>query len=119
MSTLRAPPGWMFIGMYLVPKRTGPTIGQIQAAVARHYGIPLSEMTSQRRERRIARPRQVAMCVAKRCTPRSLPVIARMFGGRDHTTVIFAVKAVEARRAKDPVIDRDVRTFLSRFGGTL
>lgn len=59
-------------------------------------------MESQRRAKKVARPRQVAMCLSKQMTPQSLPSIGRMFGGRDHTTVIHAVKCVERRYANDP-----------------
>ena len=69
-------------------------IAHIQAAVAAFYDIPVLEMTSARRSRQVARPRQVAMYLAKQLTPKSLPDIGRRFGGRDHTTVIHAVRTI-------------------------
>lgn len=77
------------------------TIADIQKLVADHYGIPLVEMTSERRAHDVARPRQVAMYLAKQLTPKTLPQIGRYFGGRDHTTVIHAVRQVEKRREED------------------
>ena len=84
------------------------TIDEIQRKVAEHYGLKHSDMLSARRAREVARPRQVAMYLAKKLTPRSLPEIGRRFGGRDHTTVMHAVKRIEELRASDREIDADV-----------
>ncbi len=84
------------------------TIEEIQKRVAEHYNIKLSEMHSARRSRAIARPRQVAMYLAKQLTSRSLPEIGRKFGGRDHTTVMHAVKKVDELRASDAGFAEDV-----------
>jgi chromosomal replication initiator protein len=84
------------------------TIDEIQRRVAEHYNIRLSEMTSDRRARAVARPRQVAMYLAKQLTTRSLPEIGRKFGGRDHTTVIHAIRKVEELKLADPVLAEDV-----------
>ena len=65
------------------------------------YNIQLSEMLSQRRSRPLARPRQIAMYLAKKMTTRSLPEIGRRFANRDHTTVIHAVKTITRLRDKD------------------
>jgi len=70
------------------------TIEEIQKRVAEHWNIRLSDMSSARRARAVARPRQVAMYLAKQLTSRSLPEIGRKFGNRDHTTVMHAVKVV-------------------------
>ncbi len=70
------------------------TIEEIQKRVSEHYNIRVSEMSSVRRARNIARPRQVAMYLAKQLTSRSLPEIGRKFGNRDHTTVMHAVSRV-------------------------
>jgi chromosomal replication initiator protein len=70
------------------------TIEEIQKRVAEHYNIRFSEMTSARRARAVARPRQVAMYLSKQLTSRSLPEIGKKFGGRDHTTVMHAVAKV-------------------------
>lgn len=85
------------------------TIEEIQRAVCTHYRIDKSEMSSQRRTRCVARPRQVAMYLAKELTPRSFPEIGRRFGGRDHSTVIHAVKTIESLRVGDADLDTDIR----------
>jgi len=84
------------------------TIDEIQKQVANHYSIRISEMSSPRRARAVARPRQVAMYLAKQLTPRSLPEIGRKFGGRDHTTVMHAVRKVEELRAQDQAFAEDL-----------
>jgi chromosomal replication initiator protein len=84
------------------------TIEEIQRKVAQHFNIKLAEMTSTRRARVVARPRQVAMYLAKQLTPRSLPEIGRKFGGRDHTTVMHAVKKIEELIANDSSLAEDV-----------
>jgi chromosomal replication initiator protein len=84
------------------------TIEEIQRRVAEHYQIKISDMQSARRARAVARPRQIAMYLAKQLTPRSLPEIGRKFGGRDHTTVMHAVRKVEELRATDPALNDDV-----------
>jgi chromosomal replication initiator protein len=85
------------------------SIDEIQGKVSDHYRIRKAEMTSARRAREVARPRQVAMYLSKQLTPRSLPEIGRRFGGRDHTTVIHAVRQIEKLRALDPELDSDIR----------
>jgi chromosomal replication initiator protein len=84
------------------------TIEEIQKRVAEHYNIRLSDMSSARRARAVARPRQVAMFLAKQLTSRSLPEIGRRFGGRDHTTVMHAVRKIEELRAADSSFAEDV-----------
>lgn len=84
------------------------TIDEIQKRVAEHFNIRLADMSSTRRARAVARPRQVAMYLAKQLTARSLPEIGRKFGGRDHTTVMHAVKKVEELRTSDPSFAEDV-----------
>ena len=81
------------------------TIEEIQRRVAEHYQIKITDMQSARRARAVARPRQVAMYLAKQLTPRSLPEIGRKFGGRDHTTVMHAVRKIEELRATDPQLN--------------
>ena len=83
------------------------TIEEIQRRVAEHYNIRFSEMTSDRRARAIARPRQVAMFLAKQLTNRSLPEIGRKFG-RDHTTVMHAVRRIEELKDSDPGLGEDI-----------
>lgn len=84
------------------------TIEEIQKRVAEHFNIRISDMSSARRARAVARPRQVAMYLAKQLTSRSLPEIGRKFGGRDHTTVMHAVKKVEELRAGDSSFSEDI-----------
>jgi len=84
------------------------TIEEIQKKVADHFAIPPAEMHSARRARSVARPRQVAMYLSKQLTSRSLPEIGRRFGGRDHTTVMHAIRKVEELRGSDAMFAEDV-----------
>ena len=84
------------------------TIEEIQKRVAEHFNIRLADMHSARRARAVARPRQVAMYLAKQLTSRSLPEIGRKFGGRDHTTVMHAVRKIEELRSTDASFSEDV-----------
>jgi len=84
------------------------TIDEIQRRVAEHFNIRLSEMASERRARAVARPRQIAMYLAKQLTTRSLPEIGRKFGGRDHTTVMHAVRKIEELTLGDRALAEDV-----------
>jgi chromosomal replication initiator protein len=93
------------------------TIEEIQKAVVAHYSLKLADMQSKRRSRVVARPRQVAMYLAKQLTPRSLPEIGRRFGGRDHTTVMHAVKKVDELLGEDDGLARDVETLRRRLQG--
>jgi len=93
------------------------TIDEIQRRVADHYALKLNDMISPRRAREVARPRQVAMYLAKMLTPRSLPEIGRRFGGRDHTTVMHAVKRIEELRATDHELDRDIAQLRRALDG--
>ena len=87
------------------------TIDEIQQKVAEHYSLKSCELNSERRSQDIARPRQIAMYLAKRLTNRSMPEIGRKFGGRDHTTVMHAVKRVQGLRESDEGVGRDVQTL--------
>jgi len=87
------------------------TIEEIQRRVAEHFRIKVSDMYSARRARAVARPRQVAMYLAKQLTPRSLPEIGRKFGNRDHTTVMHAIRRIEELRAVDALLNEDVETL--------
>ena len=82
------------------------TIEEIQKAVVEHYSIRMADMTSARRSRAVARPRQMAMYLAKQLTPRSLPEIGKKFGGRDHTTVMHAVRQIEKLDGRGPHLGR-------------
>ena len=93
------------------------TVDEIQKACAAHYKIDAAEMRSKRRARAVARPRQVAMYLAKKMTPRSLPEIGRIFGGRDHSTVIHAVRTIEQLRESNPEMDADIRMLQRKLEG--
>ena len=93
------------------------TIEEIQKRVAEHFNIKVSDMHSARRSRAVARPRQVAMYLAKQLTPRSLPEIGRKFGGRDHTTVMHAVRKVEELRAADASFAEDIELLRRMLEG--
>ena len=84
------------------------TIEEIQKRVAEHFNIRMSDMHSARRARAVARPRQVAMYLAKQLTSRSLPEIGRKFGGRDHTTVMHAVRKIDELREGDTSLSEDI-----------
>ncbi len=85
------------------------SIETIKQLVAEHYGIKLSDMHSSRRARNIARPRQVAMFLCKTMTTHSFPEIGRKFGGKDHTTVLHAVRRITELLESDPELQEDVR----------
>ena len=91
------------------------TIDEIQRTVCQFYRVDRTEMASKRRARAVVRPRQVAMYLAKVLTPRSYPEIGRKFGGRDHSTVIHAVRLIEDLRTRDADIDGDVRSLLRQL----
>jgi chromosomal replication initiator protein len=85
------------------------TIEEIQRKVAEHYNVRLSDMIGPKRTRTIARPRQVAMYLAKQLTSRSLPEIGRRFGGRDHTTIMHGVKKIEELKSTDSQLSDDLQ----------
>ena len=93
------------------------TIEEIQKRVSEHYNIRQSEMYSARRARAVARPRQVAMYLSKQLTSRSLPEIGRKFGGRDHTTVMHAVRKIEELRATDNTFAEDIELLRRMLEG--
>lgn len=93
------------------------TIEEIQRSVCAHFKLDKSDMVSKRRLRSVARPRQIAMYLAKELTPRSYPEIGRRFGGRDHSTVIHAVRVIEALRVTDSEIDADIAAIRRALNG--
>jgi chromosomal replication initiator protein len=98
--------------------RTGErriTVDDIQKAVSEYYGMKQADLLSDRRNRAIARPRQVAMWLCKQLTTRSLPDIGRRFGGRDHTTVLHAVRKIEELKGVDAPIAADVEALLRKL----
>jgi chromosomal replication initiator protein len=95
------------------PKK--PRIEDIQRMVAKHFNVSKADLLSNRRTRSIVRPRQIAMYMAKMMTPRSLPEIGRRFGGRDHTTVLHAVRKVESLMAEDPTLAQDIEILMRQL----
>ena len=93
------------------------TIDEIQKLVSQHFELKPLDLVSARRASAVARPRQIAMYLAKRLTTRSLPEIGRKFGGRDHSTVIHAVKRIEALRDTDRDVDNAVRVLMRELEG--
>ncbi|MEI9902727.1 MAG: chromosomal replication initiator protein DnaA, partial [Asticcacaulis sp.] len=91
------------------------TVDEIQKLTADHFGLKQSDLLSERRTRSVARPRQVAMWLCKQHTTRSYPDIGRRFGGRDHTTVLHAVKKVEELLTSDDQIARDVEALTRKL----
>jgi chromosomal replication initiator protein len=89
------------------------TVDKIQNVVSNYFNIPLSEMLSQRRSRPLARPRQLAMYLAKKMTTRSLPEIGRRFANRDHTTVIHAVKTITRLSEQDDEMKKNINQIKS------
>ncbi len=88
------------------------SIENIQKTVAEYYKLRASDMLSAKRSRSIARPRQVAMALAKELTKHSLPEIGRAFGGRDHTTVLHATRTIKNLRDGDATLEEDYRNLL-------
>lgn len=93
------------------------TIDEIQKLVSTHFDLKPVDLVSARRARAVARPRQIAMYLAKRLTTRSLPEIGRKFGGRDHSTVIHAVRRIEELRDTDREVDGAVRVLMRELEG--
>ncbi len=89
------------------------TVDKIQNVVSNYFNIPLSDMLSQRRSRPLARPRQIAMYLAKKLTTRSLPEIGRRFANRDHTTVIHAVKTITRLSEQDDEMKKNINQIKS------
>lgn len=88
------------------------SLDNIQKTVAEYYKIKISDMMSKRRSRSVARPRQVAMALAKELTNHSLPEIGERFGGRDHTTVLHACRKIKELQETDADIREDRKNLL-------
>ncbi len=93
------------------------TVDDIQKAVAEHYGLKQADLLCERRNRAIARPRQTAMWLCKQLTTRSLPDIGRRFGGRDHTTVLHAVRRIEELKVVEPTLFSDIEILIRKLKG--
>ena len=93
------------------------TVDEIQKATSEYYGLKQADLLSERRTRAVARPRQTAMYLAKSLTTRSYPDIGRRFGGRDHTTVLHAVRTIERLSQEDAQLARDIEALTRRLRG--
>jgi chromosomal replication initiator protein len=93
------------------------TIENIQKTVADYFKVRMSELLSERRSRSVARPRQIAMALAKELTAHSLPEIGSAFGGRDHTTVMHACKRVKELQESEPRVGEDYSNLLRMLTG--
>jgi chromosomal replication initiator protein len=88
------------------------SVDNIQRTVAEYYKIKMADMISKRRNRSIARPRQMAMCLSKELTNHSLPEIGTMYGGRDHTTVLHACRTINDLRKSSSDLEEDYQNLL-------
>jgi len=93
------------------------TVENIQKTVADYYKVRLADLLSKRRSRSVARPRQVAMALAKELTSHSLPEIGDAFGGRDHTTVLHACKRIKGLRDTEQRVREDYSNLLRTLAG--
>jgi chromosomal replication initiator protein len=112
-----APPGWQFVGPYIVPVPVRILISEIQAKVCAYYELKPGDMVSARRDRFASWPRQVAMYLSSTLAEKSMPEIGRRFGRRDHTTVLHAIRAVSARRLNDPALDCEIEGLTAQLEG--
>ncbi len=103
------------LGEALPPPQGSPTIQTILGAVTEYYGVRVPDLQGKRRQRSVALPRQVCMYLARRHTRMSLEEIGGYFGGRDHTTVMHAIKSVEGKREPDSDFDVLLRTIEQRL----
>jgi chromosomal replication initiator protein len=93
------------------------TIENIQKTVADYFNVRVGELLSERRSRSVARPRQMAMALAKELTSHSLPEIGQAFGGRDHTTVLHAVRKIGAERTTNPELNQQLHVLEQTLKG--
>jgi chromosomal replication initiator protein len=91
-------------------------IDEILKVIARHYGVSRSDLLSERRHRSVVWPRQIGMYLAKQLTSRSLPEIGRRFGGRDHTTVLHAIRKLETHLAGNPRLKDELEELKKLLG---
>jgi chromosomal replication initiator protein len=87
-----------------IPPRNPLSVEVVQEAVSQHFGVPVADLVSHRRDRRLSLPRQIAMYLSRTIAEASFPSIAEKFGGRDHTTVMYAVRTIEDRRGSDAAL---------------
>lgn len=101
----------------LVAQSRQISIDNIQKTVADYYRLKIAELLSKKRTRNLTRPRQMAMALARELTSMSLPEIGNSFGGKDHSTVIHACKAVAELRSSDTTVDADYKILLQTLRG--
>jgi hypothetical protein len=99
------------------PNPATPSGERIRAVVAAHYGIGIAEICGDGSTRRYAWPRQVAIYICARQGALATPAIAQLFGNRDPSTVLFAVRAVAARAARDPELEQDISALIVKCRG--
>jgi chromosomal replication initiator protein len=117
LSRLSLDEAQMIVRPHLRETERRITVDDIQKTVAEHYGLKQQDLLCERRTRAVARPRHVAMYLAKSLTTRSYPDIGRRFGGRDHTTVLHAVKRIEALKAEDDALAADLEVLARKLKG--
>lgn len=105
------------LGFSVLPRKARVTVLEIQKLVSLHYNLPLLDMSSDRRDRGGARPRQVSMWLCRQLTTRSMPDIGRRHGERHHTTVLHAFRRIEALKAVDPAVAYDCAFLVAQLGG--
>lgn len=91
--------------MFTTTKQTNITIDLIQKVVADYFGITQSDLRNKKRTRTVVFPRQIAMYIARELTEYSTTEIGEYFGGRDHTTVMYAIQKIESKMRTDPTLD--------------
>jgi chromosomal replication initiator protein len=92
-------------------------IDEILKVISRHYGVSRGDLLSERRHRSVVWPRQIGMYLAKQLTSRSLPEIGRRFGGRDHTTVLHAVRKITSDRSKNTELNQQLHVLEQTLKG--
>lgn len=115
---LPPPPAWRSPSVWELVPLVG-RVRQIQRTVAAYFDIALADMLSSRRQKATIMPRHVAMYLAKELTPFSLPEIGRKFGGKDHTTILHAVRKIAGLIAAGDPIAADVAAIRASFAGRL
>lgn len=93
------------------------TIKRIQRTICAYFGLTVNDLVSERRTANLVRPRQIAMYISKQITTNSFPSIGRAFGGRDHTTAMWAVRKTEMRMQDDPKVAAIVEGLIEALGG--
>jgi len=115
LSTLTLDEAQSFLRPHMRGGEKRITVDEIQKAVADYFKLKQADLLSERRTRAVARPRHVAMYLAKQLTTRSYPDIGRRFGGRDHTTVLHAVKRIEALKTTEPGLATDLEAITRKL----